>query len=185
MNRLTRLIIFLIGLAGMVVTAVLIAITYPLGRVTEVVVTYLSRQPWALQSLVILSLIVFVVCTLMVLVSLLARPKTRALYITTPVGSIRLSQAMIEQTIFYAVQEKNLLKQPQISTRLNSRNQAVYARISGGVIPTARLVDASRELQLYVEQQLQQLLQIEKVQVEVLINERQEEKKNKQVPRVI
>ncbi|MEW4371146.1 alkaline shock response membrane anchor protein AmaP [Paenibacillus kandeliae] len=185
MNRLTRLIIFLIGLAGMIVTAVLVAITYPLGRVTEVVVTTLSQQPWVLQTLVILSLVMFVIFALMFLVGLLARPKARALYITTPVGTIRLSQAMIEQTIFYAVQEKNLLKQPHITTKLNSRNQAVYARISGGVIPTMRLVDASSELQLYVEQQLQQLLQIEKVRVEVLINERQEEKKSKNVPRVI
>ncbi len=185
MNRLTRLSFVLIGLVGMVAMAILGAIVYPLGNFSTMVDNYLNAQPWAMQTVAILALVLFIVCALLFLIGLLARPKTRALYIGTPVGHIRLTQNMIEQTIFYAVQEKNVLKQPQIRTRLNKRNKSVYTSIRGGVIPTSHVVDAASDLQLHVEHQLKQLLQIEHVRVEVRIDERQEEKPNKSVPRVI
>lgn len=187
MNRLTRLSFLLIGLVGMATMAVFGAIVYPLGNFSTMVDNYLQAQLWAVQTVAIVALVFFVLFALLFLIGLLARPKTRALYITTPVGNIRLTQNMIEQTIFHAVQEKNVLKQPQIYTRLKKSNRSVYTSIRGGLIPTSNVVDAASELQLHVEHQLKQLLQIERVRVEVRIDERQEEtpSKNKNVPRVI
>ncbi|MFD1884714.1 alkaline shock response membrane anchor protein AmaP [Paenibacillus wenxiniae] len=187
MNRLTRLSFVLIGLVGMAAMAVFGAIVYPLGNFSNMVDQYLNAQPWALQTVAIAALVLFVLFALLFLIGLLARPKTRALYITTPVGHIRLTQNMIEQTIFHAVKEKNVLKQPQIYTRLQKRNNAVYTSIRGGLIPTSHVVDAASDLQLHVEQQLKQLLQIDHVRVEVRVDERQEEtqNKNKNVARVI
>ncbi|WP_322906924.1 alkaline shock response membrane anchor protein AmaP [Paenibacillus campi] len=185
MNRLTRLIFVLIGLVGMAAMAVFGAIVYPLGNFSSMVDNYLNTQPWALQTIAIVALVLFIVFALLFLIGLFARPKTRALYILTPVGTIRLTQNMIEQTIFHAVQEKNVLKQPQVYTRLKKSNNSVYTTIRGGLIPTSHVVDAASELQLHVEQQLKQLLQIDHVRVEVRIDERQQEKQNKNVPRVI
>ncbi|WP_163651916.1 alkaline shock response membrane anchor protein AmaP [Listeria sp. PSOL-1] len=184
MNGFVRLIFLLIGLVGMIGSAIFAALVYPLAGFSDQIQTY-SSSNWFMNVMIVVAVLIFFVFFLLFFAAIATKQKVRALHILTPAGDIQLTQTMINSTILHAIHEMNILKQPEVYTKLNSKKQSVQATISGGTIPLSHLPEAGKNLQANVEERLKELLQIEHVSVDIRMEERIPEKRKKNEARVV
>ncbi|MBC1499152.1 alkaline shock response membrane anchor protein AmaP [Listeria weihenstephanensis] len=169
MNGLAKILFVLVGLIGMIGSAVFAGMAYQLGVFSDVVTEYQEKM-WFSNVAIFVGILMFIIFFLFFFIGLLTKRNERSIVLPTKYGEIEITDRTIESTVMYVVVEENMLRNPVVSAKLFNRKKAVNVFVMGDAIQTSRLQTNGAELQSKIEEKLKDMLEIEMVEADIKIH---------------
>lgn len=188
MNRLTKLLILVVSMIGIVQSVWFIGLVIPIDYLSKMVLqTVQTNVDWIMILALVGSVIVGFVAIMAIITILVAPRKADKIVFRSANGRLSISKKAVEKSLEEAIMQQAAVSDVQTTVKLHTKNRIVKVRITAVDKQGRDLVELGEKIQTIVAAKMTDLMNVKVKKVRVKVNpfDTVQNKKRANHPRVV
>ncbi|WP_227394888.1 alkaline shock response membrane anchor protein AmaP [Jeotgalibacillus aurantiacus] len=183
MNAFNRLLLIVVGVAGLLAVSVLTASAYRIPFVSDSILGW-SAEPWYIYTILSISGFLGLIFIILLLTGVFAKPPEKYMKIKTGIGDIDISRKSIESVALKSIRSIEGVRSPEVHAKLHGRKETVSVHVDCHIFDQSGLPTIGKSMQEQIKVQIESLLEVPVKKVSINIQDPRKTTKS-QSPRVI